>query len=88
MTKARQLADLIDPRNEKEPHWRDLESAAAELRRLSDESELHEKLLAYFERSRMRLQEQREEFKAQQARNAETVERLRKAEAELLKLLK
>jgi hypothetical protein len=40
MTKARQLADLIDPRNEKEPHWRDLESAAEELRRLSDENHM------------------------------------------------
>lgn len=40
MTKARQLADLIDPRNEKEPHWRDLESASDELRRLSDENHM------------------------------------------------
>lgn len=40
MTKGRQLADLIDPRNEEQPHWRDLESAAAELRRLSDENHM------------------------------------------------
>ena len=40
MTKARQLADLIDPRNEEQPHWRDLEAAAEELRRLSDENQM------------------------------------------------
>jgi hypothetical protein len=83
MSKALQLAEAL----ECIPDQINRE-AAAELRRLHAESELHEKLLAFFQRSRMRLQEQREEFKVQQARNAELVERLQKAESELLKLIK
>jgi len=83
MSKALQLAKALEYIPDKINR-----EAAAELRRLHAESELNEKLLAFFERSRMRLQEQREEFKAQQARSAELVERLQKLEAELLKLIK
>jgi|APGre2960657404_1045060.scaffolds.fasta_scaffold361184_2 hypothetical protein len=83
MSKALQLAQALEYIPDKINR-----EAAAELRRLHAESELNEKLLAFFERSRMRLQEQREEFKAQQVRNAELVERLQKLEAELLKLIK
>jgi uncharacterized membrane-anchored protein YhcB (DUF1043 family) len=83
MSKALQLADALEYIPDKINR-----EAAAELRRLHAESELNEKLLAFFQRSRMRLQEQREEFKAQQARSAELVERLQKLEAELLKLIK
>jgi uncharacterized membrane-anchored protein YhcB (DUF1043 family) len=83
MSKALQLAEALEYIPDKINR-----EAAAELRRLHAESELNEKLLAFFERSRMRLQEQREEFKEQQARNAELVERLQKAEAELLKVIK
>lgn len=83
MSKALQLAEALEYIPDKINR-----EAAAELRRLHAESELNEKLLAFFERSRMRLQEQREEFKAQQARSAELVERLQKLEAELLKLIK
>lgn len=83
MSKALQLAKALEYIPDKINR-----EAAAELRRLHAESELNEKLLAFFQRSRMRLQEQREEFKAQQARSAELVERLQKLEAELLKLIK
>lgn len=83
MSKALQLAEALEYIPDKINR-----EAAAELRRLHAESELNEKLLAFFQRSRMRLQEQREEFKAQQVRNAELVERLQKLEAELLKLIK
>jgi uncharacterized membrane-anchored protein YhcB (DUF1043 family) len=83
MSKALQLAEALEYIPDKINR-----EAAAELRRLHAESELNEKLLAFFQRSRMRLQEQREEFKAQQARSAELVERLQKLEAELLKLIK
>ena len=83
MSKALQLAEALEYIPDKLNR-----EAAAELRRLHSESELHEKLLAFFDRSRMRLQEQKEEFKAQQERNAELVERLRKAEVEFMKLIK